>query len=183
MDLQEIYSRHTGQFGYGDKGCYHNYIPIYEQWLPAATDRLLEIGVAYGHSMTMWAEAYPTADLCGLDSKLRPEAFERCDPYSNITLWEADATRRFSGFGPLSKPGFDIIIDDGSHQVEDQLAALVLWWPTLRSGGRFFIEDIQGDEALAILLDYCIAESLSWTLYDGRGEGMPPDELMLILNK
>jgi hypothetical protein len=39
--------------------------------------------------------------------------------------------------GPL-----DIVIDDGSHQPDDQQATLLRLWPSLKRGGLYVIEDI-----------------------------------------
>lgn len=182
--LAVIAQRHsTGQMGWGDKTGYHDYIPTYEAHLPADVHFLLEIGVSHGHSMTMWAEAFPTADVLGMDVCLLQEAFDRCDGYSNIVLLLEDATRRSPKTTEISRISFDVIIDDGSHKLADQLAALILWWPALRAGGRYFIEDIQGDGALSILQDYLHSERIDYHLYDGRGPGKPFDELMLVLTK
>ena len=42
-----------------------------------------------------------------------------------------------------SKSGFDIIVDDGGHRNEDILNTLKAFWPGLKSGGLYFIEDLQ----------------------------------------
>ena len=44
---------------------------------------------------------------------------------------------------------FDLIIDDGSHQQEHQIAAIQQLSPLLRSGGMFVVEDLQDDAATA----------------------------------
>jgi cephalosporin hydroxylase len=44
---------------------------------------------------------------------------------------------------------FDLIIDDGSHQLPHQLAAIKQLSPLLRPGGMFVIEDLQNDAATA----------------------------------
>jgi hypothetical protein len=97
-------------------------------------------------------------------------------------LWQADATKPFSGQRGLATISFDVIVDDGSHRLGDQLAALLLWWPSLRRGGKYFIEDIHPDN-LDSLLAYVQGCSIDYHLYDGRGPGMPFDELMLTLTK
>jgi len=37
----------------------------------------------------------------------------------------------------------DILIDDGSHRLNDQLTTLALLWPSIRKGGWYCIEDIE----------------------------------------
>jgi hypothetical protein len=39
--------------------------------------------------------------------------------------------------------GFDIIVDDGGHTMAQQTTSLIHLFPSLRSGGLYFLEDLQ----------------------------------------
>ncbi len=102
---------------------------------------LLEIGVAEGGSLRMWREYFEHRDarIIGLDVRPVPH-IDGCvvamgsqsDPRAVLSVAR--------NLGP-----FDIIIDDGSHKFEDQMASFFYLFHYLRAGGRYFIEDLQAD--------------------------------------
>jgi len=101
--------------------------------------RLLEIGIATGASLRMWKEWLPEADIIGVDENLAavrsvgPEARAYHGSQADITF--LDLVGREAG-------PFDAIIDDGSHQSDDQRASLAALWPWLSPGGVYAIEDL-----------------------------------------
>ena len=38
--------------------------------------------------------------------------------------------------------GFDVIVDDGGHKMVQQMTSLIHLFPSLRSGGLYFLEDL-----------------------------------------
>jgi len=58
------------------------------------------------------------------------------EPFPNIVFVEGDATT----IDPWES---DVVIDDGSHHGDDQLATFERFWPLLRSGGWYVIEDLE----------------------------------------
>lgn len=156
MRLQEIFEKYKGEpktfidgmaaeWG-GDKGSTHSYIHKYEEWFePKRNDKinLLEIGVMYGSSLKMWKEYFPQGQIYGMD--IRPH----CVKYEEdrIKIFINNATERGLTEGLLFRNGltreFDIIIDDGSHQIDDQLNTFNILFPQLKKGGIYVIEDIQ----------------------------------------
>lgn len=183
MTLQEIYQQYSAPFGYGDKGSYHAYLPTYERFLSKESQNLIEIGIAYGHSLMMWSDWLPEANIYGIDIKLRDQAINMCWNRARIHMAEADATKLTPITKVLTQVPWDAIIDDGSHRVEDQLASFMLFYPSVREGGHYFIEDIQGQGALDLLTQHLDLSLVQYHLYDGRGEGRPSDELMLVIHK
>lgn len=123
----------------------HNYSKVYTpllEGLRLLPVRLLEVGVLEGFSLIAWAEFFPEGEITGLDT------FERVS-LPNVKKRVGDSFRLVQG--DSSKPSpllegseFDIIIDDGDHSFESQLATLETLWPLLRrgEGSRYFIEDI-----------------------------------------
>ena len=122
-----------------DKGSSdHNYTPIYEQHLSHLKSEpinLLEIGVACGASLKMWARYFPYAKITGLD--IRPECAGLCQGYPNVEIKILDATKERQ-FGD-----WDVIVDDGSHLPGHIVKSFLLNWPWLKKGGKYFIEDLR----------------------------------------
>jgi len=148
--LHEIYQKYKYPDGDGDKGTAHTYIQEYETILmPYRTNpncSFLEIGVSWGLSIRMWRE-YFMGSVMGVDIKLHQKTQDMWDR-DDIRLIQCDATQE-SLLSILGSQTFDIIIDDGSHHVMDQLASFNLLKERVRPGGIYVIEDIQN-------LDYSI---------------------------
>ena len=132
-DLGEIAER-TGT----DK-LLHGYCPHYEdhlRHLRREPIELLEVGVYQGQSLRMWAEYFPGASIEGLDIDtgicLSPETL---DP--RITLIQGDV-KDF-----VAERHYDVVIDDGSHEATDIVAAIDRLWPYVKLGGWYVIEDLQ----------------------------------------
>lgn len=121
-------------FMYGtDKGWKHNYISFYENNLPKNPKKLLEIGVEEGRSIRMWQKYFPNTEIHGLD------LFESCEiPDIPGIVWHKGNQCDFILLHSLRNEGFDVIIDDGSHNSRDQMATFF----GLYNGKHYFIEDL-----------------------------------------
>ena len=122
----------------------HNYLPFY--WMHFRDIRLkvksfLEIGVQTDSSIRMWEEFFPNATIYGLD----------IDPKCK----QSEGGRRKIFIGDQGDPemlrqviaqtgGLDIVVDDGSHEVEHQLASFQALYPALSSHGIYVVEDTGG---------------------------------------
>jgi len=147
----------------------HNYTDIYEAYLSRLRGeplRIFEIGIGVngaasreyiahgrnrggGASLKMWYEYFPRAEIFAIDVNAAPHLDN-----GRVKTFVADQSDaedignvlRLSGNAP-----FDIIIDDGSHRPDHQQASLGLLFPALKSGGLYFIEDLEengsGDNA------------------------------------
>jgi hypothetical protein len=127
----------------------HDYTPVYARIIPRTAKHLLEIGIGSprimahvpnyrpGAGLRMWAEWCPSAEVYGvdIDGACADVSGER------IHVAIADATTD-AGLFPCV-PAFDVIIDDGSHALEHQLASMRLLWPRLASGGVYVVEDVR----------------------------------------
>jgi cephalosporin hydroxylase len=132
-----------------DKNSVHSYIPIYEQLLAPYRDKpvnVLEIGLFWGGSLRMWHEYFNRGNVHGIDlcdqplglADLRPMIAE--DKY-NIHLMDAcDQALIKEHFGDMK---FDVVIEDASHSVEQQLSLFRAWRPRMNPGGLYVIEDIE----------------------------------------
>lgn len=172
--LQKIYSKYSHPGGWGDKGTAHNYIPTYEKHM-TRTDgiTLVEVGVMRGHSIKMWNEYFTNSKIVGLDISLKNLEFELDNVY------ECDGTDPRALDRCLPGWTFDYAIDDGSHFVKDQLSFIDVFLPRMNSNGVLFIEDIAGDGALAAIESRL--SSSNYLVVDGRQEGRPEDEIMVVV--
>ena len=120
-----------------------NYPEIYDKHFTSYRDKpisILEIGVYKGGSMRLWEKYFPKAKIYGVDID------EKCKHY------ESDRTKIF--IGDQSDRSFlrnvmseikqvDIIIDDGSHRADHQIATFEEMYYFLKTPGVYLIEDIE----------------------------------------
>ena len=129
--------------GAGDKGTAHSYIKTYDSLFSKYQSKdinILEIGIQYGHSLSLWKEYFSSnSKIYGLDIQEKCKNFER----DNIFVFIGDATNEKLVNDFFKNVKFDIIIDDGSHNIEDQLVSFKLLFDKyLNEGGTYIIEDI-----------------------------------------
>lgn len=140
IKLQEIYKKYSGPLGVGDKGTAHSYIDVYENLffnLQNKNINVLEIGVLEGHSIKMWKEYFTNASIYGCDihdkSHLNLE-----DDRTTIICNDATKPETFKDIDNL-----DIIIDDGSHILIDQINSFKILKSKLTNNSFYIIEDVQ----------------------------------------
>lgn len=139
--LTEIYNKYKNYNG-GDKGTSHSYIDIYENLLTPLRNNnisLLEIGVYRGHSMMLWKEFFINGKIFGIDINKNRLEFKD----DGFIVVEGDATKEQDINNFFHDMTFDIIIDDGSHKLKDQIASYNILYNKLNPNGLYFIEDIQ----------------------------------------
>ena len=123
-----------------DKGTDHSYLEVYEQLFEPLRRRpmsMLEIGVYKGYSLRMWKAWFPQARIFGMD--INPSVA----PVPGCELVIASQTDRAAIESHWSDASLDLIIDDGSHQIEHQLLSLCYLWPKLKPGGFYVVEDVR----------------------------------------
>lgn len=157
--LNEIYSNHSFKEGHGDKGTIHTYIEEYELLLEKYRNDItfLEIGVFYGESLEMWSEYFTNSRIYGVDINNHYNKHLENDERFKIII--SDATK-FEIMNHFPKPiQFDVIIDDGSHRLEDQIITFNILKPHMKPGGLYIIEDInnidQSKNVFTSLFDNC----------------------------
>ena len=127
-----------------DKGGYpgeHDFVKgYYNEAFKKYQDKeidLLEIGVFGGASMALWSMYFPKANIIGLDIKdYRNEKYRDVERVK-IGVCDAYLPETANQLGD-----FDIIIDDGYHDLEHMLLAIKLYLPKVRPGGVLVLEDI-----------------------------------------
>ena len=145
------YSR--GMVG-GDKMLQHDYSEIYVAAINLVQDvsSVAEIGILRGHGLAMWSVLFPEATLFGYDIDLKnfdnfykhlclKGAFQNKKPILNIY----DQLRSDEAQKIQLSASFDIVVDDGLHSQKAIENTFNDFWPNLRSGGVYLIEDIPPD--------------------------------------
>lgn len=109
----------------------------YEREITFEPKAILEIGVQTGDSLRMWRERFPNAKVVGIDID------ETCGKPEGTTVVIGDGhdpaflDSVWGEHGP-----FDLVIDDGSHQVADQIRTFEALMPKLGRGGVYACEDL-----------------------------------------
>jgi hypothetical protein len=125
----------------------HNYIDTYETifgHLKESNINFLEIGICRGGSIKLWRDYFTNANIFGTDIVFSPSAKETLKN-ENVTILIGDSSDTTSDIltNHLVNESFDIIIDDGNHSFEYQLQTLYNFFPKLKKGGIYVIEDIE----------------------------------------
>lgn len=146
--LTELAKKHGTDKASGE----HQYTKTYDTLFQDKRQKIkkvLEIGIHKGGSLRMWAEYFPFAKIFGIDvveNKLIQEG--------NIQSFLADQGNDIQLAEVIQKIGddIDLIIDDGSHEPADQKTSLDMFWPCLKIGGLYVIEDmpVSGKEGMLI---------------------------------
>jgi hypothetical protein len=136
----------------------HEYTPIYDRLFGhrrESVTAVLEIGVNYGCSMRMWEEYFPNASIIGLDSN------SECLRHSGgrIYVFAADQGNAQSLLNALDVASgcgthFDLIVDDGSHELAHQILSMDTLLPFLKDDGYYVIEDLAIDCKPELVYDH-----------------------------
>ena len=134
IKLNEIGLKH-----HTDKASTHHcYLDVYESYLKHLCQKefiLLELGVASGASLKMWAEYFPKAKIYGIDTN--PD----CATYVPGVFIGSQSDTAFLDklFSEIGIP--DVIIDDASHHSPHTIASFKHLFPKMKNDGLYFVED------------------------------------------
>lgn len=123
----------------------HNYTYVYERYMEEFRNspfNMLEIGICSpfypGASLRAWYQYFQQAQIFGLD-------IVECSRFENdrVKTFLVDQTSevQLRNFAKLA-PQFKFIIDDGCHDERAITISLGELFPSLESGGIYFIEDL-----------------------------------------
>jgi len=140
---------------YGSDKGEHGYLNHYYEFFKEhryKNLKILEIGIYNGASLRLWKEFFPNSEVYGIDNQTKTDAGGAfCSDLTiedlnqiGVKTFLADQSKEedLEEFIKFSGGGFDIIIDDGSHQQQDQQLSLGVLFPFLKSGGIYIIEDL-----------------------------------------
>lgn len=100
---------------------------------------LLEIGVHGGGSLELWRQYFGNeAIIHGLD--IDSGAAERAPADCHVHIGDQGDRDTLQALGEDYGP-FDLVIDDGSHMMGDQIASFEVLYPLMSSNGVYICED------------------------------------------
>lgn len=198
--LQEIYQQYImpGQEG-GDKGTDHSYIEVYEELfkdMRFTAKNVLEIGVQYGASLRMWRDYFEKAKIFGIDIDPNCQKYEEINP-AGVAPWpeykiqvdilnstDSKAVNIYrinnqDGTYPVDLE-FDVIIDDGSHKTIHQVWTFNLFFPMLKPGGIYIIEDCLNLERDAVIYNM-LHDNVQ--ILDRRHVKQRGDDVLIVIRK
>ena len=171
-----------------DKGTVHSYIDFYDrEFAPLRSQvNMLEIGLMTGASLLLWSRYFDQYTLTGVDLRAgwnqpRPWHTEIENNPEITVLFGIDSRLR----PPRLNEPFDVILDDGAHDWQSQMQTFARYWPLLRPGGNYYIEDVESDISMATL-KYNIAKHASDLRFDvhvGRKNGRIDDQILVVRKK
>lgn len=124
---------------------WRHYFEIYHRHLQRFRGRsvhMVEIGVYGGGSLGMWQRYFGRdAQIYGVDIEPACRAHET----DNVKIFIGDQSdpvfwADFKG----QVPDVDVVLDDGGHELEQQIVTLEAMLPHIRPGGVYMCEDIYG---------------------------------------
>ena len=141
--MDELAIRFDSGNSSGKSSKIHNYVEVYASYFHHRRNipiRLLEIGIHKGHSVQLWENYFPRADLYFMDIR-----FDDIEYFSNRShYYLADQSNVDDLARVIRESGgcFDVIIDDGGHFMSQQITSFIHLFPHLNPGGIYIIEDL-----------------------------------------
>ena len=123
---------------------WESYLSYYEKiFSPLRKNNLslLEIGIQNGGSLETYSEYFKNAKtIIGCDKKQKCSLLKYSDPKINLVIGDINTNETYQKILNISD-SLDIIIDDGSHISSDIIISFLKYFPLLRKGGIYIIED------------------------------------------
>lgn len=152
MRLKEFYYQmeDIDGIGFSDKGDRHPthkhfYIDTYDAMFSQFEDQpiqLMELGIASGASVMMWSQYFTKGIITGLDI-VEPVRKDYLSTLPNLNLIFGDAYDiNNAKYLVDNLPKQDVFIEDGAHDIDNQLRALLLYNSIVRPGGYYVCEDM-----------------------------------------
>ena len=130
-----------------DKYWVHSYTKLYDRhigYLRPTAKKILEIGVYRGASLLLWREAFPNAEIYGVEKRtaIWQEFLANQKRIKVFVGHQEDVPFLKREVIPNGK--FDVIIDDGLHHPKETKEAFNALWDSVAEGGWYIIEDLYG---------------------------------------
>lgn len=138
----QLFNEHDGY-----ESLKHNHYPeIYDEYFGPYRDQeinFLEIGVRQGGSLEIFRKYFPNANIYALeiDRDVIPGPIFKLKN-TEVVIGDATNLETINQLMEKVDGKFDIILDDGSHLPEQQIATYNLLWRHLKSPGVYMVEDL-----------------------------------------
>ena len=189
-ELIEILNKHQiNGFEYEggtDKATDHSYDTFYCKEFERFKNMqgtLLEIGSFNGGSGLLWHEYLPFIKIVMTDIQDNiPKKIKDKLNRSEFILMDGYQKESIKAIKNKYPDGFDIIVEDGPHNLETQMFALKEYSKLLKKGGVLIIEDIQSESDLNELLTVKL-RGKTIEVVDLRHIKNRYDDLMIVVRK
>jgi len=122
---------------------YKHYFGIYERHLSKFRDtevNILEFGVAHGGSLQMWKDYFGRkAKIYGVD--INPDCKQLEEDRISIFIGD-QGDKNFLTALKKNIPKIDILVDDGGHEMKQQIITFEELFPHISSNGVYLCEDL-----------------------------------------
>ena len=154
----------------------HKYTDLYNAIFEPIRDRVVnitEIGVALGQSLQVWHDYFEKAHVWGVD--IHPLVIKRARRMfaekPRVHILRANSKSNDVAHLGISPASMDIIIDDGDHYPPVMEKTLHRWWPFVKPGGYYCVEDV------------ATGANAKGQRYGGRGPFFPPGSAPMVHNE
>jgi len=139
--LAELAANHTGK--YFDK--WSSYLEIYWHLFEPICKKesdILEIGVQNGGSLEIWGKLFSNAKkIIGIDNNLKCSDLRFEDPRIKVFVEDASDPKAAKLVRETTS-NLGVVIDDGSHVSSDIIRSFLMFFPELKPGGIYLVEDL-----------------------------------------
>jgi len=154
----------------------HKYTDLYHALFEPIRDRVVnitEIGIALGQSLQVWNDFFEGAHVWGVD--IHPVVIKRARKIfaerPRVHILKANSKSNDVAHLGLAPNSMDIIIDDGDHYPPVMEKTLHRWWPYLKPGGYYCVEDV------------ATGANAKGQRYGGKGPFFPAGSAPLVHNR
>lgn len=175
MEIIMLNSHRQCEYG-TDKAIYHSYGKFYEELMQLLRKKefpsILEIGVCTGAFLHAVREFIPNAIIEGLDTDTSRFQY----PYDRIHI------RQGNSLDPREARGvfYDLIIDDGSHVLKDQVQTFRNFAPLIKSQGFYVVEDIISDDSRSVFEALAKEYNMTLVWHDFSSISTIPDDRLAL---
>lgn len=156
-----------------DKDTSHNYLPVYqEEFTKIENIKILELGVYTGGSLVLWNSFFIDSEIHGIDNQKYTD-----DPIPGTMHWG----NYQSLCDDFDDNYFNYIVNDSLHYAEDQIEAFNLYYPKLKPGGKFFMEDIPDMDNVTEIVKSL--EGYTFKVYNMNKSSDFQDSIILVVYK
>ena len=157
----------------------HNYTEFYGPLFNRIRNdklKIVEIGVRWGGSILMWLDYFPNAEIYCFEINLKQLKVE-LPKTDRLKVFEGNAYDENFVKKKLENEKFDIIFDDGSHNVNDQIKFFNIYKNYIKKNGYMLCEDFPSRDNLIKVINNFKGKRNNMSIIDrtncipsGRGE-------------
>ncbi len=121
---------------------YRSFLDIYERHFDHLKNEpitIVELGILNGSSLRVWKDYFSNGNVIGVDIDPSRKVHEQDG--IEVYIGSQDSSDLLKEIHSKHQKGFDIVIDDASHINELTLRSFDLYFPLVKPGGYYVIED------------------------------------------